>query len=663
MQIGRPPNGLRVLSNTIAHFVAHQQGPHSQGKRVRKESARGQRLLLSMKRSFIVGSIGFTRLCRGTTAGLVAVFFLGGVALAEDTSLAEMKARLDALEKSNQELKKALQETKQGFATAQGSVPLDSGSVEKIVTDMLKKKEEEKKAQDELRLATEAATAAATGDPDGGYRVGSDLKASVRWSDLGYLWLETPNKDFTMHIGGWFQLDNVFYGQNPALLTAPTTRTAATNKSAGIASGVATGGIGDLEDGEDFRRIRPFVEGTIWQTGEYRLILALENNQYSTVGLDEFWVGVNDIPILGTVRIGHVKDCVGLEGDMTSSSRCMTFLERSSYSEAIELNENFVTGVWVGNNYLDQHVTATGTVFRQDLGSTSGVYYGDGQWGAQGRLTALPLYMDDGRYLLHLGLSGGWRNGTSNDSTSSYRTFELRARDELRDDDPASGPSGAQLVPNANDNRMVDTGVIAAKNDFLVGTELLFIAGPLYFQAEYGWNRLQDAFGVAPSVIPAAGKVPATIAFNPLISPATSYTFQGGYVQLAYTLTGENRAYDRKIGTLAREYFATGPYENAFLVRNDNGGWNGGLGAWEIAARFSHVNLNDGVLQPPVNNGSQLNRIQGGIMDGVTLGVNWYLNNNVKFNFDWVHDYRYDMPIGSFAGAVNGFGARCQLSF
>ena len=48
---------------------------------------------------------------------------------------------------------------------------------------------------------------------------------------------------------------------------------------------------------------------------------------------------------------------MGLEGDMTASSRCMTFMERSSYSEAIELNQNFVTGLWLSNNYLDQRVT------------------------------------------------------------------------------------------------------------------------------------------------------------------------------------------------------------------------------------------------------------------------------------------------------------------
>src|SRR5207244_5978102 len=105
----------------------------------------------------------------------------------------------------------------------------------------------------------------------------------------------------------------------------------------GVASGVAAGGIGDLEDGTYFRRIRPFMEGTFAENFEYRLNLALENDQFETAGLDEFWVAVNNIPLIGTIRVGHIKTVNGLEADMTGSSRTMTFMERSCSSEAIYL--------------------------------------------------------------------------------------------------------------------------------------------------------------------------------------------------------------------------------------------------------------------------------------------------------------------------------------
>ena len=125
------------------------------------------------------------------------------------------------------------------------------------------------------------------------------------------------------------------------------------------------------------------MEGTFWETFEYRWNFALENNQYSTVGLDEFWIGDNKLPVIGSVRVGHVKTPMGLEGDMNSSSRCMTFMERSSYSEAIELNQNFGNGIWFGNTYLDDRLLWEAVAFRPDNGN-SGDFFGTGAVGRAG---------------------------------------------------------------------------------------------------------------------------------------------------------------------------------------------------------------------------------------------------------------------------------------
>jgi phosphate-selective porin OprO/OprP len=478
------------------------------------------------------------------------------------------------------------------------------------------------------------------------YRIGSDLSVKVNFKDGLFLWLETPNKDFTMHLGAWMQWDNVWWSQSPALRAAPGSRP---GNAQGVATGVALGGIGELEDGEYFRRIRPFAEGTFWGTGEYRLIPALENNQFSTSGLDEFWVGETFIPVIGSVRVGHVKDPMGLEGDMTASSRCMTFMERSSYSEAIELNQNFVTGLWFSNNYFEQRMTWSAAVFRPDQAASTGSFFGDGQSGVQLRFTGLPIYEDEGRHLLHLAISSGWRDGTANIGSAAFtgNTIELRARPEMRDDVPSGSPTGnAQIIPNANSNRMVDTGVIASDNEYLMGLESLYIRGPFSVQAEYGWNWINNAVGVVQNS--------TATGFVPLASPQ-NYMFNGGYVQLAYTLTGENRAYDKRLGTLAREYFGKqGPFENAWIVRDDCGNLCWGLGAWEIAARYSYVNL---------NSGSGLNRIQGGAMDGISLGLNWYMNTNLNVMFDWAYDNRYDLPVGTVPGYTSGFGARVQFQF
>jgi phosphate-selective porin OprO and OprP len=557
-----------------------------------------------------------------------------------------LEARFDKLEQQTKRLAQENEELREQLRQFTGSPAAQPGGgmaqkeVKDLVGKLLKEDAAKKKKEAEEKKQKEDAEKKYKLEVEG-YRIGSKLDVTAKFNEYGYLWLTTPNKDFTMHIGSWVQYDNVFWTQSGGLRVAPGARP---GPKQGVASGIAAGGIGNLEDGTYFRRIRPFLEGTFHENYEYRLNLALENDQFSTAGLDEFWVAVNNIPLIGTIRVGHVKTCNGLEADMTGSSRTMTFMERSSYSEAIELNQNFVTGLWLQNNFFDQHMTYTASAFRVDNGSSSGAFFGDGQWGAGGRLTFLPFYECEGRHWLHLGVSGGWRNGTNNLATSSRRTFQLRARPELRDDDPAGSAGTPQPLPNANSNRMIDTGLIAAENDWILGLEFLYVRGPFSLQAEYGWNFLQGAFGVAP----------AGFTLNPAIVPAQNYTFDGGYVQLAYTLTGESRAYDRARGTLAREYFRTGPFTNAWFVRDENGRLNWGLGAWEVAARYSYTNL---------NSGSGTTRIQGGIMDGLSLALNWYLNTNLSVMFDWVYNHRYDVPPGTFPGETTGYGMRVQLTF
>jgi phosphate-selective porin OprO/OprP len=477
------------------------------------------------------------------------------------------------------------------------------------------------------------------------YEVGSDMSGIAFFRNGEFLNFSTPNKDFTMHLGGWVQYDNVWWN-NPAALTSAKGGANNNTSSPALASGVAGGGIGALSDGDSWRRLRIVQEGTFWETGEYRFNWAFENNQFSTAGLDEMWMGYNKIPLIGTVRVGHVKTPMGLEGDMVSSSRCMTFMERSSYSQAIELDQNFGTGIWFGNSFLDDNMTYSFSAFRPDtVNGASSAFYGDGQAGIQSRVTVLPFYEDEGRHMLHLGLSGGWRDGSSNSNSTSYtgNTVDLRSRPELRDDVPAGNLAGS--LSNVNDNRLIDSGVVACNQEYLLGTELLYIRGPFSAQLEYGWNFLNDAQGIAST----------STAAHPVLLPMADYMFNGGYVQFAYTLTGENRAYDKKNGSLARYYFGSqGPYENAFLVKDANGGLCSGHGAWEVAVRFSHTDLNSNVLGE---------RIQGGDMNGVDGALNWYMNTNFTVMMDVVYNSRYDVPASTIPGDVVGCGMRVQYSF
>ena len=108
--------------------------------------------------------------------------------------------------------------------------------------------------------------------------------------------------------------------------------------------------------------------------------------------------------------------------------------------------------------------------------------------------------------------------------------------------------------------------------------------------------------------------------------------FQGFYVYGSYFLTGENRVYKT----------SSGAFDRMSPKRNFDG--NGGLGAWEIALRYSNLDLNDADFS-------------GGELDDFTVGVNWYLNPNTRFMWNYVFADLDDI------GDTNIFQTRFQIDF
>ena len=119
--------------------------------------------------------------------------------------------------------------------------------------------------------AAPAAPATPAGSPPSGTVVGSNLSGIVFFKDGEFLNFSTPNKDFTMHLGGWVQWDNVWW-TNPPPLTSPKGTTARRpSQSAGIASGAAGGSqrrLRHLSGRRYWRRLRIVQEGTYWETGD-----------------------------------------------------------------------------------------------------------------------------------------------------------------------------------------------------------------------------------------------------------------------------------------------------------------------------------------------------------------------------------------------------------
>ncbi|HLJ91758.1 MAG TPA: porin [Gemmataceae bacterium] len=532
-------------------------------------------------------------------------------------SVDETRARIEQLEKEVQALKTTLQtQTATPAPPAAGTAPeLDVESVKKVIEQWSKEKtareQDQTKAQEEQKKLE-------------GSVVGEDLKLNVGW-DAGGLRFRTADEAFSLHIGGRLMSDEVWWAQSPNLRRPPTQPA---NSPLSNVTGVGPG-IGDLLDGFFVRRARFTADGAIFQTIEYKVELDFEN--YNNISFDESYVGARDLPIIETFRFGQTHVPFGLEA--YTSSRFLPMLERSPLFDAFY--QEFAPGIFTDTTFFDQRVTTQHMFHRIDSFSPfNGASFGDGKYAYSGRVSALPVYENDGRCLLHLGFAYQIRKGSPpldfdsgtklamapNPSvTENTDLLRFRARPGIRD---AVGLQG-------NGARVVDTGNIIADDVQALNAELLWYWGPLWVQSEACLAHVDNA------VFPASSSATRRGDLN----------YYGSYVQVGYFLTGDNRGYDKRMG----KYDRVRPLENFFLVRDENGHLQYGLGAWEILYRYGYINLNDDF-------------VQGGTYGEHTVGLNWYWNPNIKFQLNYINGQRL-VPAGAASGTVQGLGLRAALEF
>ena len=113
--------------------------------------------------------------------------------------------------------------------------------------------------------------------------------------------------------------------------------------------------------------------------------------------------------------------------------------------------------------------------------------------------------------------------------------------------------------------------------------------------------------------------------------------FSGWYVQAAWALTGETRNWNPANGVFSG-------LKPAKPLSFDGDGW----GALELALRYSFSDLNYREDLLPAAGG-----IRGGEQEAWTLGLNWYVNNNIRF----LLDYQIIDVDRLSSGAANAYGA------
>jgi phosphate-selective porin OprO/OprP len=409
---------------------------------------------------------------------------------------------------------------------------------------------------------------------------------------------QSADERFHLHVGGAGQIDSVWLIGPHTLFDTPS------GSTSGVGNASAT----------QIRRAILQADGDIFDQFDYIIQFDFANASNDNSGLQppsfgnltsspaphNVWMQVRDVPLLGNVRFGNQVKPIGMENN--TASTFLPFMERSDNMDAFygPFDNGYALGITARNWSESERLTWQFGVYRPAT-NVFGVALNKYSYGA--RVTALPVYESDGTRLVHVGL-GFWGGEIVQDENRN------RVRPLLR-----NAPGFAVPV-------LADTSEVPGSEQYTIAPEFALVLGSLTVQAEWAGQFLTDAL-------------------SPSAQPQGTVFYHGGYVQALYFLTGEHDEYLRREGVFGRQV----PHEDYHLKKGDPH-WS--LGAWQAGVRLGYVDLTD-------------KAIQGGRIYDVTVGLNWYLNANMKVQFNYIVEHR-DQP-GATEGWINGLGVRAAYNF
>lgn len=324
----------------------------------------------------------------------------------------------------------------------------------------------------------------------------------------------------------------------------------------------------------EFRRLRLTADGTGYGVYDFRIQMTLEPEAISDTAsaqvspvIKDAYFSINEVPVLGRLRIGNFFVPFSLE-QVTNDTNNI-FLERSIPTQGIFSADREV-GVALYNCTADQRMTWASGVFFDNVSEAAKQRIDNNQgYRVSGRVTYLPYYDEpsNGRYLVHTGAGVLY----TDDQDSLVR---FRARPQIH-----LGP------------RIIDSGNLNAKSYTTGNIEGAVVWGNFAVQTEAFLSQVD-------------------------MNTTEAKMLSGAYLHTSWFLTGENRLYER-FGQHGAQFARNVPYSNVFATRDGVS-----LGAWELKARWSNLNLNS---------------LDSGVYNDLTVGVNWYWSDRTRIMIDWIH--------------------------
>jgi phosphate-selective porin OprO/OprP len=353
-------------------------------------------------------------------------------------------------------------------------------------------------------------------------------------------------------------------------------------------------------------RVRPILTGSV---GKYYNFNITPDFGQGRVTLQDAYINVTYWDY-ASLRSGKFKAPLDLERLQTDRD-----LEFSERSEIQNLVPNRDTGfdlhgkLFNGRIYYD--AALMNGVPNNTAADTTDLDNNDGK-DFVGRIFATPFELSENEWLKGLGFGFGGSYGDERGNTTSvYRTYGMSTWFSYNSGVTASGLR-ARIEPQA----------------YYYWRGLGLMAE--YAQDEHSLNRFAKV-----------GSVP----FQHLINRTDTFTDTGYMAQASYLLTGEDSSYG-----LLKPYHPFDPR---------NGFW----GAWELALRISNVAAQTRQFQLGFANPS----VSAKTATEFAAGVNWYLNANIKWQFDYANTW-FDGGAGTTANVKDRpnesvFESQLQISF
>jgi phosphate-selective porin OprO and OprP len=245
---------------------------------------------------------------------------------------------------------------------------------------------------------------------------------------------------------------------------------------------------------------------------------------------------------------------------------------------------------------------------------TAGVYGNNANLGIQDngvsgtvRVTYAPILTQD--QLLHIGVAGSYR------SLDPHTTgFSISSRPE----------------DNSFARSLVSTGTLNNAQDVSrFGLETIYQYRSYRVTAEYAFA---DVGGVTPTSAPTG---------------RGDRFFQSGYVEGAWVVNGNGRPY-----RIAPNYGSEFAVLSGVEIDDSQRISRGGFGVFEVAARYSDLSLQDGLTN-------------GGRLQDVTAGINWYPDRNIRVVANYIHGHGDPAPVSLKVNKIesDAFVGRLQFNW